>query len=256
AWEVQGRGELALAVLVETMRREGFELTVGKPQVVTKMIDGRLCEPFERLTVDVPEEYLGAVTQLMAARKGRMEHMGGHGTGRLRLEFVVPARGLIGFRTEFLTETRGTGIAHHVFDSYQPWVGELRTRRTGSLVADRAGAVTSYALLQLADRGTFFVEPGTEVYEGMVVGESPRAEDLDVNVCREKKLTNMRSSTGEELERLARPRTLSLEEALEFCAADECVEVAPNVVRVRKVVLDAAARKREQARAKARNRQA
>ncbi|SHG33551.1 translational GTPase TypA [Streptoalloteichus hindustanus] len=254
AWEVQGRGELALAILVETMRREGFELTVGKPQVVTRTIDGKLHEPFEKLTVDVPEEHLGAVTQLLANRKGRMETMGGHGTGRIRLEFVVPSRGLIGFRTEFLTETRGTGIAHHVFDGYQPWVGELRTRHNGSLVADRSGAVTSYAMLQLADRGTFFVEPGADVYEGMVVGENPRAEDLDVNVCREKKLTNMRSSTGDELERLARPRTLSLEEALEFCAADECVEVAPSVVRVRKVVLEANNRKREQARAKARDR--
>ncbi|GGM43084.1 GTP-binding protein [Longimycelium tulufanense] len=253
-WEVQGRGELALAVLVETMRREGFELTVGKPQVVTRTIDGRVHEPYEHLTVDVPEEYLGAVTQLLANRKGRMETMGGHGTGRIRLEFSVPARGLIGFRTEFLTETRGTGIAHHVFEGYRPWAGELRTRHRGSLVADRAGAVTSYAMLQLADRGTFFVEPGAEVYEGMVVGENPRAEDLDVNVCREKKLTNMRSSTADELERLARPRALSLEEALEFCAGDECVEVAPSVVRVRKVVLDAANRKREQARAKARDR--
>jgi GTP-binding protein len=253
-WEVQGRGELALAVLVETMRREGFELTVGKPNVVTKTIDGTLCEPFERLTVDVPEEHLGAVTQLLAARKGRMEHMGGHGTGRVRLEYVVPARGLIGFRTEFLTETRGAGIAHHVFEGYQPWVGELRTRRSGSLVGDRSGAVTSYALIQLADRGTFFVEPGADVYEGMVVGENPRAEDLEVNICREKKLTNMRSSTGDELERLARPRKLGLEEALEFCAADECVEVAPTVIRVRKAILEGTARAKERSRAKARDR--
>jgi GTP-binding protein len=253
-WEVQGRGELALAVLVETMRREGFELTVGKPDVVTRTIDGTLCEPFERLTVDAPEEHLGAITQLLAARKGRMEHMGGHGTGRVRLEYVVPARGLIGFRTEFLTETRGAGIAHHVFDGYQPWVGELRTRRTGSLVADRAGAVTSYALLQLADRGTFFVDPGAEVYEGMVVGENPRAEDLEVNICREKKLTNMRSSNADELERLSKPRKLGLEEALEFCAVDECVEVAPAVLRVRKVTLEGAARAKERSRAKARDR--
>lgn len=253
AWEVQGRGELALAVLVETMRREGFELTVGKPQVVTKTIDGKLCEPFERLTIDVPEEHLGAVTQLMAARKGRMETMDGHGTGRIKLEYVVPARGLIGFRTEFLTETRGTGIAHQVFEGYFPWAGELRTRHTGSLVADRAGSATTYALLQLADRGTFFVEPGDDVYEGMVVGENPRAEDLDINITKEKKLTNMRSSTAEELERLARPRKLALEEALEFCSADECVEVGPDALRVRKVILDSATRARERARAKARN---
>jgi GTP-binding protein len=252
-WEVQGRGELALAVLVETMRREGFELTVGKPQVVTRMIDGVLCEPYERLAVDVPEEHLGVVTQLLANRKARMEHMGGHGSGRIRLDYLVPARGLIGFRTEFLTETRGTGLAHHVFDGYQPWAGELRTRYTGSLVADRGGAVTAYALLQLADRGTFFVEPGAQAYEGMVVGENPRAEDLDVNVCREKKLTNMRSSTGEELERLARPRTLGLEEALEFCASDECVEVAPDVIRIRKAVLDSTDRARLRSRAKARD---
>jgi GTP-binding protein len=249
AWEVQGRGELALAVLVETMRREGFELTVGKPQVVTRTIDGTLHEPFEHLTVDVPEEHLGAVTQLLATRKGRMEQMStASGKGWVRLEFTVPSRGLIGFRTEFLTITRGTGIAHHVFDGYRPWVGELRTRRSGSLVADRAGSVTGYALLQLADRGTFFVEPGTAVYAGMVVGENPRAEDMDINVCREKKLTNMRSSTGDELERLARPRLLGLEEALEFCAVDECVEVAPDVVRVRKVVLDATQRARQRSR--------
>ncbi|MCP2165635.1 translational GTPase TypA [Goodfellowiella coeruleoviolacea] len=254
AWEVQGRGELALAVLVETMRREGFELTVGKPQVVTRTIDGKLCEPFERLTVDAPEEHLGAITQLLAGRKGRMESMSGHGTGRVKLDYVVPSRGLIGFRTEFLTETRGTGIAHHVFDGYQPWVGELRTRHSGSLVADRTGTVTAYAMMQLADRGTFFVEPGADVYEGMVVGENPRAEDLDVNVCREKKLTNVRSSTADELERLARPRKLGLEEALEFCAADECVEVAPDVVRVRKTVLEGSQRARERARAKARDR--
>jgi GTP-binding protein len=249
-WEVQGRGELALAILVETMRREGFELTVGKPQVVTREIDGKLCEPYERLTVDVPEEHLGAVTQLLANRKGHMEHMGGHGSGRVRLEYVVPARGLIGFRTEFLTETRGTGIANHVFEGYFPWAGEIRTRHSGSLVADRTGAITGYAMLQLADRGSFFVEPGADAYEGMVVGENPRAEDLDVNVCREKKLTNMRSSTGDELERLARPRKLGLEEALEFCSVDECVEVAPQVVRVRKVTLTAGDRAKERSRAK------
>ncbi|MQA16203.1 MAG: translational GTPase TypA [Pseudonocardiaceae bacterium] len=247
-WEVQGRGELALAVLVETMRREGFELTVGKPQVVTRTLDGTLCEPFEQLSVDVPEDHVGAVTQLLATRKGRMEQMTGHAGGWVRMDFTVPSRGLIGFRTEFLTITRGTGIAHHVFDGYRPWVGQLRTRRSGSLVADRSGAVTGYALAQLADRGTFFVEPGTEVYAGMVVGESPRAEDLEINICREKKLTNMRSATGDELERLARPRTLGLEEALEFCAVDECVEVTPDVVRVRKAELDASQRARQRSR--------
>jgi GTP-binding protein len=252
-WEVQGRGELALAILVETMRREGFELTVGKPQVVTREIDGKLCEPFEYLTVDAPEEHLGVLTQLLANRKGNLRHMGGHGTGRVRLEYVVPARGLIGFRTEFLTETRGTGILNHVFEGYFPWVGELRTRHTGSLVADRAGAITAYALTQLADRGTFFVDPGADAYEGMVVGENPRAEDLDVNVCREKKLTNVRSSTSDVLERLARPHKQGLEEALEFCASDECVEVTPQVVRVRKLVLDSTQRGRERARSRSRD---
>ncbi|MQA10475.1 MAG: translational GTPase TypA [Pseudonocardiaceae bacterium] len=252
-WEVQGRGELALAVLVETMRREGFELTVGKPQVVTKLIDGTLCEPFERLSIDAPEEHLGAITQLLAARKGRMEQMTGHGTGRIKLDYVIPARGLIGFRTDFLTETRGSGIANHVFEGYFPWAGEIRTRNSGSLVADRAGAVTGYAMLQLAERGTFFVEPGAAVYEGMVVGENPRAEDLDLNVCREKKLTNMRSSTGEELERLARPRKLGLEEALEFCSVDECVEVTPEALRIRKTHLDANQRAKDRNRAKARD---
>jgi GTP-binding protein len=252
AWEVQGRGELALAVLVETMRREGFELTVGKAQVVTRLVDGRKQEPFEHLTIDVPEEHVGAVTQLLAARKGRVEQLGAtSGDGWVRLEFLVPSRGLIGFRTEFLTITRGTGVVHHVFDSYRPWVGELRTRRSGSLVADRAGVVTGYALAQLADRGTFFVEPGAAVYAGVVIGENPRAEDLDLNVCRERKLTNMRSSAGEELERLARPRILGLEEALEFCASDECVEVTPDVVRVRKVILDATQRGRQRARDRA-----
>ncbi|HET6504388.1 MAG TPA: translational GTPase TypA [Amycolatopsis sp.] len=251
-WEVQGRGELALAILVEQMRREGFELTVGKPQVVTKTIDGKLHEPFERLTIDSPEEHLGSITQLLAARKGRMEHMGGNGTGRIRLEYVLPARGLIGFRTDFLTETRGTGIANHVFEGYFPWAGEIRTRHSGSLVADRSGPVTAYAMIQLADRGTFFVEPGADVYEGMVVGENPRAEDLDINITKEKKLTNMRSSTGDELERLARPRKLGLEEALEFCSVDECVEVAPDVVRVRKVTLDISQRAKERSRARSR----
>jgi GTP-binding protein len=252
-WEVQGRGELALAILVETMRREGFELTVGRPEVVTRTVDGTLCEPFERLTVDAPEEYLGAITQLLAARKGRLEHMGGHGTGRVKVEYVVPSRGLIGFRTDFLTETRGTGIANAIFEGYFPWAGQIRGRHSGSLVADRTGSVTGYALIQLADRGTFFVEPGADVYQGMVVGENPRAEDLDLNVTREKKLTNMRASTGDELERLARPRRLVLEEALEFCAPDECVEVAPEVVRIRKVVLGSVQRARERSRAKSRD---
>src|SRR5699024_9027552 len=209
-WEVQGRGELALGVLVEQMRREGFELTVGKPDVVTRTIDGKLHEPFERLSIDTPEDYLGSVTQLLAARRGQMEHMAGHGTGRIKLDYVLPARGLIGFRTEFMTETRGTGIANHVFEGFFPWAGEIHTRHSGSLVADRSGQATTYAMLQLADRGTFFVEPGSEVYEGMVVGENPRMEDLDVNVAKEKKLTNMRSSSADELERLARPRKLSL----------------------------------------------
>ncbi|TDV47083.1 translational GTPase TypA [Actinophytocola oryzae] len=252
-WEVQGRGELALAILVETMRREGFELTVGRPEVVTRTVDGTLCEPFERLTVDAPEEHLGAITQLLASRKGRLEHMSGHGTGRVKVEYVVPSRGLIGFRTDFLTETRGTGIANAIFEGYFPWAGSIRGRHSGSLVADRTGSVTGYAMIQLADRGTFFVEPGADVYEGMVVGENPRAEDLDVNVTREKKLTNMRSSTGDELERLARPRKLVLEEALEFCATDECVEVAPDVVRIRKLILDSTQRGRARAREKSRD---
>ncbi|HEX6578632.1 MAG TPA: translational GTPase TypA [Jiangellaceae bacterium] len=248
AWEVQGRGELALAILVETMRREGFELTVGKPQVVTRIIDGHLGEPVERLSVDVPEEYLGAVTQLLAMRKGQMEHMTNHGTGWVRMEFVVPARGLIGFRTDFLTETRGSGIAHHVFDRYESWFGDLRTRPTGSLVADRPGVATSYAMFNLQERGTLFVEPGTEVYEGMIVGENSRPDDMDVNITKERKLTNVRSSTAEELERLIPPRRLSLEQALEFCRDDECVEVAPGAVRLRKVVLDASVRGRTAAR--------
>ncbi|MGK2320102.1 translational GTPase TypA [Gordonia rhizosphera] len=253
AWEVQGRGELALAILVEQMRREGFELTVGKPQVVTRKVDGKVHEPFEHLTVDVPEEYLGAVTQLLAARKGRMEHMNNHGTGWVRLEFVVPSRGLIGFRTDFLTETRGTGIANAVFHGYDAWAGEIRARHTGSLVSDRTGAVTPYAMIQLADRGTFFVEPGADTYEGMVVGINPRAEDLDINVTREKKLTNMRQSSADVMETLAKPMQLDLEGAMEFCAADECVEVTPEVVRVRKVHLDGSTRARERSRAKARD---
>jgi GTP-binding protein len=252
AWEVQGRGELALAVLVEQMRREGFELTVGKPQVVTKTIDGRLHEPYEALTIDCPEEYVGAITQLMAGRKGRMVEMANHTTGWVRMDFVVPSRGLIGWRTDFLTETRGTGIGNAVFDGYRPWAGEIRARHTGSLVSDRSGTITPFALIQLADRGQFFVEPGQVTYEGMVVGINPRPEDLDINVTREKKLTNMRSSTADVIETLAKPIELDLERAMEFCAPDECVEVTPEVVRVRKVELDATARARNRARAKAR----
>ncbi|GGO65226.1 translational GTPase TypA [Nonomuraea cavernae] len=249
-WEVQGRGELALAILVEQMRREGYELTVGKPQVVTKLVDGKVHEPVERLTVDCPEEYLGAVTQLLAVRKGRMEHMTNHGTGWIRMEFVVPARGLIGFRTEFLTETRGTGLVHHVFDSYEPWFGELRTRNNGSLVADRSGPVTAFAMLNLQERGTLFVSPTTEVYEGMIIGENSRSDDMDVNITKEKKLTNMRSSTSEETEKVIPPRVLSLEQALEFIREDECVEITPEAVRIRKVELNASTRGRSAARAK------
>jgi len=247
-WEVQGRGELALAVLVETMRREGYELTVGRPTVVTKDIDGVLHEPVERLAVDVPEEYLGAVTGLLATRKGRMETMINHGTGWVRLEYAVPARGLIGFRTQFLTDTRGTAIAHHVFEGFEPWSGAMRVRPTGSLVADRAGSVTSYACFSLQERGSLMVAPGTEVYEGMIVGENSRADDMDVNITRERKLSNVRQSTAEELERLVPPRVLSLEQALEFCAADECVEVTPSAVRLRKAVLDGKERSRQRAR--------
>jgi GTP-binding protein len=250
AWEVQGRGELALAILVEQMRREGYEMTVGKPQVVTRDIGGKTYEPFERLTIDAPEEYLGAITQLLAVRKGRMEQMTNHGTGWVRMEFVVPSRGLIGFRTEFLTDTRGTGIANHVFEDYEPWVGELKTRQNGSLVADRTGAATSYAMFNLQERGAMFLEPTTEVYEGMIVGENSRVEDMDVNICRERKLTNVRSATSEVLERLIPPRKLSLEQALEFCREDECVEVTPVAVRIRKLVLAQNERARTAARAK------
>jgi GTP-binding protein len=248
-WEVQGRGELQLAVLVELMRREGFELTVGKPQVVTQVIDGAVHEPTERLTIDVPEDYVGVVTQLLGLRRARLEQMVNHGTGWVRMEYRVPARGLIGFRTEFLTETRGTGLLHHVFDGYEPWAGELRTRPTGSLVADRRGPVTAYALFNLQERGTIFVGPGTEVYEGMIVGENARSDDMDVNPTKEKKLTNMRSSTGDELVRLIPHRQLSLEQALEFCREDECVEVTPAVVRLRKVELTAEARAKLRSRA-------
>ena len=250
AWEVQGRGELALAVLVEQMRREGFELTVGKPQVVTRTIDGKLHEPFEAMTIDCPEEFVGAITQLMAARKGRMEEMANHAAGWVRMDFIVPSRGLIGFRTDFLTLTRGTGIANAVFDGYRPWAGEIRARHTGSLVSDRTGSITPFAMIQLSDRGQFFVEPGDDTYEGQVVGINPRAEDLDINVTREKKLTNMRSSTADVFETLARPLELDLEQAMEFCAGDECVEVTPEIVRVRKVELDATTRARARSRAK------
>lgn len=250
AWEVQGRGELALAILVEQMRREGFELTVGKPQVVTRQVDGKTYEPMERMTIDVPEEHLGVVTQLMAARKGRMETMANHGAGWVRMEFLVPARGLIGFRSKFLTDTRGTGIASSIAEGYEPWHGVIETRTTGSLISDRSGAVTAYALIRLQDRGTFFVEPTQETYEGQVVGENPRNEDMEVNVVREKQQTNMRSSTAETFENLTPPRKLTLEEALEFAADDECVEVTPEAVRIRKVILNGQERFRTQRRNK------
>jgi GTP-binding protein TypA/BipA len=237
-WEVQGRGELQLAILVELMRREGFELTVGQPQVLTREIDGRVHEPVESLAIDVPEDYVGVVTQLLALRKGRLEQMVNHGTGWVRMEYRVPARGLIGFRTEFLTETRGTGLLHHVFDRWEPWAGELRTRPTGALVSDRRGRTAQFALMNLQERGTLFVGPGDEVYEGMVVGENARADDLDVNATREKHLTNIRSSTADVLVRLVPHRTLSLDQALEFLRDDECVEATPDSVRLRKVVLD------------------
>jgi GTP-binding protein len=236
-WEVRGRGELALAVLVETMRREGYELTVGRPSAVTREIGGKLMEPIEQLSVDVPEEFLGAVTQLVSIRRGRMESMTNHGTGWVRLVFLVPSRGLIGFRTQFLTETRGTGIAHHVFEDYEPWAGVIRGRATGSLVADRTGSSNAYAMFNLQERGSLFVSPGTEVYEGMIVGENSRSDDMDVNITKERKVTNVRQSTGEELERLVPPRLLSLEQALEFCADDECVEATPTAVRLRMVGL-------------------
>ncbi|MEF3122277.1 translational GTPase TypA [Kocuria flava] len=252
AWEVQGRGELALAILVEQMRREGFELTAGKPQVVTRTVDGKVHEPYEHMTIDVPEEYLGAVTQLMAARKGRMEGMSNHGTGWVRMEFRVPSRGLIGFRTRFLTETRGAGIASSYADGYEPWAGEIEYRTNGSLVADRAGAVTPFAMINLQERGTFFVEPTSEVYEGMIVGENARADDMDVNITKEKKLTNMRSSTADSFENLTPPKKLTLEESLEFAREDECVEVTPEAIRIRKVILDANERlKANRARARA-----
>jgi GTP-binding protein len=250
AWEVQGRGELALSILVEQMRREGFELTVGKPQVVTKKIDGKLHEPMERMTIDVPEEYLGAVTQLMAQRKGRMETMSNHGSGWVRMEFLVPARGLIGFRTRFMTETRGTGIASSLAEGYEPWAGVIETRINGSLVADRAGVVTPFAMINLQERGSFFVDPTQEVYEGMIVGENARNEDMDVNITKEKKLTNMRAASSDSFENLVPPKHLTLEESLEFAREDECVEVTPEVVRIRKVLLDQTERARAFSRAK------
>lgn len=245
AWEVQGRGELALAILVEQMRREGFELTVGKPQVVTKTIDGKVYEPMEHMIIDVPEEHLGAVTQLMAARKGRMENMANHGTGWVRMEFAVPARGLIGFRTQFLTETRGAGISSSYSIEHEPWAGDIEYRTNGSLIADRAGVVTPYAMINLQERGTFFVEPTSEVYEGMIVGMNSRADDMEVNITKEKKLTNMRSSTADNFENLTPPKKLTLEECLEFAREDECVEVTPEAIRIRKVILDSNERVRE-----------
>jgi GTP-binding protein len=253
AWEVQGRGELALAILVEQMRREGYELTVGKPQVVTKQVNGKVHEPYERLTVDVPEEYLGNITQLLAARKGRMDGMSNHGTGWVRMEFIVPARGLIGFRTEFLTITRGTGIANAISHGYDEWAGTIVTRNNGSIVADRAGVVTPFAIVALQERMSFFVEPTQEVYEGMVIGENSRNEDMDVNITKEKKLTNMRQSVSDEFERMTPPRTLTLEECLEFAREDECVEVTPERIRIRKVELDASSRARSNARVKKQN---
>jgi len=253
AWEVQGRGELALAILVEQMRREGYELTVGKPQVVTKVIDGKLNEPFEQLTIDAPEEHLGAITQLMAARKGRMETMTNHGTGWVRMEFIVPSRGLIGFRTEFLTITRGTGIANAISHGYEPWAGAIETRTNGSIVADRSGAATPFAMTALQERMSFFVEPTQEVYEGMVVGENSRADDMDVNITKEKQLTNMRQSTSDVFERMTPSRKLTLEECLEFAREDECVEVTPDVIRIRKVELDSNARARAHSQRKKQN---
>ena len=249
-WEVQGRGELQLAVLVELMRREGFELTVGKPEVLTREVDGKTCEPVERVAIDAPEDYIGVVTQLLALRKGRLQQMVNHGTGWARMEYLVPARGLIGFRTEFLTETRGTGILHHVFEGWEPWHGKLRTRPSGSLVADRRGPATAFAIVNLQERGSLFISPGTELYEGMIVGENARADDLDVNATKEKKLTNMRAASSDETVRLIPPRPLSLEQALELIREDECVEVTPKSIRLRKVELSAQKRQTATSRAK------
>jgi GTP-binding protein len=250
AWEVQGRGELQLAVLVELMRREGFELTVGKPEVLIKQVDGKRCEPVERVAIDIPEEYIGVVTQLLALRKGRLQQMVNHGTGWARLEYLVPARGLIGFRTEFLTETRGTGILHHVFEAWEPWHGEMRTRPTGSLVADRLGEATGFAISALQERGSLFIAPGDPLYEGMIVGENARDNDLDVNASKPKKLTNMRASSADILVRLIPPRPLSLEQALEFIRGDEAVEVTPKSIRLRKVELSASKRQTAASRSK------
>ncbi len=244
AWEVQGRGELALAILVEQMRREGFELTVGKPQVVTRTVDGKIHEPMEHMTIDVPEEYLGGVTQLLAARKGRMTNMANHGTGWVRMEFIVPARGLIGFRTRFLTDTRGSGIAASISEGYEPWAGDIEYRTNGSMIADRAGVVTPFAMINLQERGSFFVQPTSEVYQGMIVGENSRADDMEVNITKEKKLTNMRAASSDSFENLTPPRNLTLEESLEFAREDECVEVTPESIRIRKVILDANERMR------------
>ncbi|MBA2546603.1 MAG: translational GTPase TypA, partial [Solirubrobacterales bacterium] len=249
-WEVQGRGELQLVILLEMMRREGFELTAGQPQVLTREVDGKLCEPVERLAIDVPEEYVGTVTQALAVRKGRMEQMVNHSTGWVRLEFLVPARGLIGFRTEFLTETRGTGLMHHVFDRWEPWAGELRTRPTGSLVADRRGKTAGFALFALQERGALFVEPGEEVYEGMIVGENARSEDIDVNAIREKQQTNVRAASADQTVRLVPAKSLSLEEALEHVREDECVEITPEALRLRKVELEGVARMKSARKAK------
>ena len=248
AWEVQGRGELQLAVLIEIMRREGFELTVGKPQVLTRSIEGQLHEPAERATIDIPEDYVGSVTQLLGERRGRLEQMSNHGTGWVRLDYLIPARGLIGFRTEFLTETRGTGLLHHVFDSYIPWSGNMRSRHSGSIVADRTGQVSGYAASTIQERGTLLVGPGMDVYEGMVIGENPRPDDLDVNICKEKKQTNIRAAAADDAVRLSPPKLLSLEHALEFIAEDECVEVTPANIRVRKVELNAGKRLRSKKR--------
>ncbi|MGO2165336.1 MAG: translational GTPase TypA, partial [Corynebacterium casei] len=250
AWEVQGRGEMALSVLIESMRREGFELTVGKPQVVTQVIDGKVHEPYEMVTIDVPSEYQGAVTQLMANRKGQMQAMDVREGGWVRMTFRIPARGLIGFRTMFMTETRGSGISNSLSDGLDVWAGEIKARPTGSLVADRSGQITAYALMQLSDRGDFFVEPGVEAYEGMVVGANNRDEDMDLNITKEKKLTNMRAASADATVTLAKARNLSLEEALEFCGNDECVEVGPKVLRVRKVHLSATDRRRAASKAK------
>jgi GTP-binding protein len=248
-WEVRGRGELQLGVLIELMRREGFELTVGKPQIVTREVDGRTCEPVERVTIDVPEEYSGTVIQALAARKGRMEHMTNHGTGWVRLDYLIPARGLLGFRTEFLTETRGTGILHSVFERYEPWHGEIRGRQNGSLIADRSGEASSYAMTNLQERGVLFVSPGDECYEGMLVGENARVDDLDVNISKAKQMTNVRSN-ADVLTKLAPPRHLSLDQALEYIEEDECVEVTPDVIRLRKVELTASTRQSARAKGK------